>query len=110
VACVGGCAGLEKRVLVWMLLVFYAFTCISLDLYTTGVGLSRGAVELNPYGVHPEYYYPAGLFAASLSYVAVSFAFDNEKTLYPISCLVSLVVCSIPLAAVVNNLGVISRL
>jgi hypothetical protein len=109
---VAGVGGGEKlaKILVWMMLVFYAFTWISLDLYTTGMGLSRGAVELNPRGVHPEIYYPMGMFAASLCYIGTSVSIKTTKMLYFTSCLASLIVLSIPLTAVVNNLGVISRL
>jgi hypothetical protein len=53
---------------VWMAFIFYGYVLVSLDLLITGIGLSYGLVELNPYGNIPLLYYAGAFVAISAVY------------------------------------------
>lgn len=96
------------KVLTWMAFAFYVFFWVAVDLWTTGIGLSMGFYEQNIYGNQPFLYYPAALFAVTICYLATLNAQkQNIKLLTIGSHLLTLMVASLPIVAVINNLGVI---
>jgi len=98
----------RTRVLTWMALAFYAFFWVALDLWSTGIALSMGFYEKNALGNQPFLAYPVALFAMTLCYLA---ALNAEKHnifyLTKGSLLVTLMVASLPVVAVLSNLAVI---
>jgi hypothetical protein len=87
-----------------MAFVFYALFWVALDLWTTGIGLSMGFHELNPFGNQPFLEYPAALFSVTVCYFAALNAQKYGIKLLSISSqLIILIVASLPMVAVVFN-------
>jgi len=103
-----------SRILAYLGLVIIAILGVTIDLFTTKVGLLKGLVELNPLGNMPLIYYPWMIGAATLIFWYGNFLMSTQvepfKTKFKMVWLYScLFVCFLPYLASVWNVIQISQ-